>query len=249
MDMQDRVVVVTGGAGGIGEACVAAVLARGGHPVVIDAAPATHCQEILHYRADVTDADRLEEVMADIDSRYGRLDVLVNNAAVVRAGAIEETTLEDWTQLWQVNVLGYAQTIRAALPYLRKSAAGAIVNMSSFTAGAGFRRRVAYSTTKGAIEAMTRALAADLIADGITVNAVRPGTVETALLASLADQSPAPDQARATYAARQPTGRVVSAAEIAHAVLFLADPVNRSTTGTVIAVDGGIAGTRTTAMD
>jgi 2-keto-3-deoxy-L-fuconate dehydrogenase len=125
----------------------------------------------------------------------------VNNSAVVRAGGIEETPLEDWTRLWDVNVLGYVRATRAALPYLRKSAAGAIANLSSFTAGAGFRRRVACTTTKGAIEALTRALAADLIVDGITVNAVRPGIVD------------------------------------------------RSATGTVVNVGGGISDTRSTPMD
>ncbi|MBK1787836.1 SDR family NAD(P)-dependent oxidoreductase [Prauserella cavernicola] len=247
--MRDRVVVVTGGAGGIGQACVEAVLADGGLPVVLDAAPGPASGTVPHHQADVTDSARLTEVMTDIGARYGRIDVLVNNAAAVRAGDIEETALEDWTTLWDVNVLGYARAIRAALPYLRASPAGAIVNMSSFTAAAGFRRRVAYATTKGAIEAMTRAVAADLAAEGITVNAVRPGTVDTALLASLAAKAPDRDAARATYAARQPTGRMVDAAEIAHAVLFLADPVNRSTTGAVIAVDGGISGTRSTPMD
>ncbi|MBB4686800.1 SDR family NAD(P)-dependent oxidoreductase [Amycolatopsis jiangsuensis] len=245
--MQDRVVVITGGAGGIGRACVEAVLDGGGRPVVVDAAPGT--AEVPHYQADVTDEERLAVVMADVAARYGRIDVLVNNAAVVRSGDVEETALDDWALLWDVNVLGYVRATRAALPYLRRSEAGAIVNMSSFTAAAGFRRRVAYATTKGAIEALTRALAADLIADGITVNAIRPGTVDTALLASLAAAAPDREAARATYAARQPTGRMVSAAEVAHAVLFLADPVNRSTTGAVIAVDGGISDTRSTPMD
>ncbi|MFI6348161.1 SDR family NAD(P)-dependent oxidoreductase [Streptomyces sp. NPDC050560] len=248
--MQDRVVVVTGGAGGIGRACVEAVAAAGGVPVVVDAAEGGPGQDAVPYhRADVTDAERLAEVMADIAARHGRIDVLVNNAAVVRAGGIEETTLDEWALLWDVNVLGYVRSIRAALPYLRASPAPAVVNMSSFTAGAGFGRRVAYATTKGAIEAMTRALAADFAVEGITVNAVRPGTVDTALLASLAARAPDRDAARATYAARQPTGRMVGAAEIAHTVLFLADSVNRSTTGTVIAVDGGITGTRSTPMD
>ncbi|MBZ6136366.1 SDR family oxidoreductase [Streptomyces olivaceus] len=250
LSMRDRVVVVTGGAGGIGRACVDALLAAGARTVVVDAAAAPpDSAAVPHYRADVTDEERLTEVMTEIGARHHRIDVLVNNAAAVAAGGIEETGLADWTRLWDVNVLGYVRCIRATLPQLRRSPAAAIVNMSSFTAAAGFRGRAAYATTKGAVEALTRAAAADLAPEGITVNAVRPGTVDTALLASLAARSSDPRTARATYAARQPTGRMVEAAEIAHAVLFLADPLNRSTTGTVVAVDGGISDLRSTPMD
>ncbi|MEU1984593.1 SDR family oxidoreductase [Nocardia sp. NPDC019395] len=237
-----RIVVVTGGNAGIGRACAQAFSAAGALVTVLDRDKAIDLPDrVRAHRVDVTDDAAVDAAIEAIGAEHGRIDVLVNNAGVSGVGTIEDGTLDDWNRLWDINVLGYVRVTRAALPYLRRSSAAAIVNMSSCTAASGFRQRSAYSATKGAIEALTRSSAADLVAENITVNAVNPGTVDTPFMAELAARADDPAQRRRDYESRQPTGRMVAPAEVAAAVLYLADPVNRSSVGTVVTVDGGIA--------
>jgi len=177
-------------------------------------------------------------------ARHGRIDVLVANAGVSYPATIEQGPLEDWQRVFDINVLGYVRAARATLPWLRKSTSPAIVNMCSCTAGTGLRRRVLYSATKGAIEAMTRAMQADLLHEGIRVNCVSPGTVDTPLIGKLIEEAPDLTLQRQVYNERQPTGFMVQADEIARAVLYLADPRARSTVGSVLTVDGGFASLR-----
>jgi NAD(P)-dependent dehydrogenase (short-subunit alcohol dehydrogenase family) len=237
-----RIVVLTGGSAGIGRACVEAFCAAGAVVASLDRNQATNLPAGAQgYQVDVTDDAAVTTVIDTIAAEHGQIDVLVNNAGVSGVGTIETGGLDEWNRLWDINVLGYVRTIRAALPHLRRSAAASIVNMSSCTATSGFRQRSAYSATKGAIEALTRSSAADLIAEGITVNAVNPGTVDTPFMAELASRADDPAQQRRLYEERQPTGRMVAPAEVAAAVLYLADPVNRSSVGTVVTIDGGIA--------
>lgn len=237
-----RVIVITGGAAGIGAACAAALHEHGAVVHVLDRqTPAEPVAGVQAHRADVTDDASVAEAIEAIGAQHGRIDVLVNNAGVSRVGGIEDGDLADWTTLWDVNVLGYVRATRVALPWLRRSASPAIVNVSSCTAASGFRSRAAYSATKGAIEAMTRSVAADLIAEGIVVNAVQPGTVDTPFMAALAERSDDPAERLQDFADRQPTGRMVAPAEVAHAVAYLAHPHSRSTVGSTVVVDGGIA--------
>jgi 2-keto-3-deoxy-L-fuconate dehydrogenase len=195
-------------------------------------------------QADVTSDAGVNAAIESCAAQHGRIDVLVANAGVSYPAAVEDGPLEDWQRIFDINVLGYVRATRAALPYLRKSEHAAIVNMSSCTAATGLRRRVLYSATKGAIEAMTRAMAADLLAEGIRVNCISPGTVDTPLIGKLIDEAPDPALQRRVYNDRQPTGFMVSAEEVARAVLYLADPRARSTVGSVLTVDGGLASLR-----
>jgi len=133
---------------------------------------------------------------------------------------------------------------RAALPALRGSGYGAIVNTSSVVATTGVPQRALYSASKGAVLSLTLALAADLIDDGIRVNAVNPGTADTPWVARLLDSADDPAAERAALLARQPHGRLVSADEVAAAIVFLASPASGSTTGTSLAIDGGMASLR-----
>jgi 2-keto-3-deoxy-L-fuconate dehydrogenase len=146
--------------------------------------------------------------------------------------------------VFDVNVVGMVRVARAALPALRASDHAAIVNTSSIAATAGLPDRVLYSATKGAVLSMTLAMAADLLPEGIRVNAVNPGTADTPWIGRLLERTDDPAAERAALDARQPHGRLVSADEVAGAIAYLASPASGSTTGTWIAVDGGMSGLR-----
>ena len=139
-----------------------------------------------------------------------------------------------------VNVVGMVRVTRAALPYLRASSRAAIVNTASIAATAGLPQRALYSASKGAVAALTRAMAADLLPEGIRVNAVNPGTADTPWVARLLESAADPQAERAALEARQPHGRLVSADEVADAIAYLASPAARSVTGVALAVDGGM---------
>src|SRR5205085_5515108 len=141
-----------------------------------------------------------------------------------------------------INVLGMVRTTRAALPHLRESAHASIVNTCSIAATAGLPQRALYSASKGAVLSLTLAMAADHVRDGIRVNCVNPGTVDTPWVARLLGQAADPQAELAALRARQPMGRLVAAEEVAGAIAYLASPLSGATTGTVLAVDGGMHG-------
>ena len=143
-----------------------------------------------------------------------------------------------------VNVMGIARVTRAALPHLRRSSHAAVVNTCSAVAFVGVRQRALYSASKGAVLALTLAMAADHASDGIRVNAVAPGTTDTPWVARLLESAEDPDAAAEALRRRQPTGRLVTADEVAYAIASLASPLAGSTTGTVLRVDGGMTSLR-----
>lgn len=240
----DCVAVVTGGGAGIGRAVTEALLAAGARVAVVDRDVDGVPAGALGLRADVASDADVHSAIRSFGADAGRIDLLVNNAGISYPATVEDGPLDDWHRVFDINVLGYVRATRAALPFLRQSRHAAIVNMSSCTAGTGLRRRVLYAATKGAIEAMTRAMQADLLHEGIRVNCVAPGTVDTPFIARLIDEAPDPQAQRQVYNDRQPTGFMVSAEEVARAVLYLAHPEARSTVGTVLTVDGGMASLR-----
>jgi NAD(P)-dependent dehydrogenase (short-subunit alcohol dehydrogenase family) len=195
--------------------------------------------------AELSDRAAVEGSVTRTTRELGGLDILVNNAGIGAQGTVEENSDEVWHRVFDINVVGLVRVTRAALPALRRSNHASIVNVGSIAATAGLPQRALYSATKGAVLALSRAMAADLLPDGIRVNVVNPGTADTPwvdqLLASAAD----PDVERAALAARQPQGRLVSPLEVAEAILYLAAPSSGSTTGAELAVDGGMAGLRT----
>lgn len=239
-----KVVLVTGGAAGIGKAVAQAFVAEGAVVAILDRDTTGSPYGALNLVADVTNDAAVTAAVQSFGEKHGRIDILVANAGISYPATVEEGPLSDWQALFDVNVLGYVRAIRAALPWLRKSRDAAIVNMSSCTAGTGLRRRVLYAATKGAIEAMTRAMAADLLHEGVRVNCVSPGTVDTPFISRLIAEAPDPALQRQAYDMRQPTGFMVSAEEVARAVLYLAHPDARSTVGSVLTVDGGFASLR-----
>jgi NAD(P)-dependent dehydrogenase (short-subunit alcohol dehydrogenase family) len=235
--------LVTGGASGIG-AAIADVLSEQGARVAVLDRQASDRDGILSVQADVSDDAAVAAAVSSAVAELGGLDVLVNNAGIGAQGGIEANDDEEWHRVLDVNVLGLVRVTRAALPALRQSAHGAIVNTCSIAATAGLPQRALYSASKGAVLSLTLAMAADLLPDGIRVNAVNPGTADTPWVGRLLNSAKDPAAERAALEARQPHGRLVSADEVAHAVAYLASPQAGSTTGTWLAVDGGMAGLR-----
>jgi NAD(P)-dependent dehydrogenase (short-subunit alcohol dehydrogenase family) len=171
---------------------------------------------------------------------FGRIDILVNNAGIGAQGSVEDNGDDEWARVLDVNVIGVARVSRAALPHLRLSPAAAIVNTCSIAATAGLAQRALYSASKGAVLSLTRAMAADHLREGIRVNCVNPGTAATPWVSRLLSSAADPEAEAAALAARQPHGRLVSPDEIADAIAYLASPRSGSTTGTSIAIDGGM---------
>jgi NAD(P)-dependent dehydrogenase (short-subunit alcohol dehydrogenase family) len=236
---------VTGGASGIGLATAEFIRHRGGSGVVLDRDISSLPDGLSGVVADVTDTPAVERAVSAAAERLGGLDVLVNNAGVGAQGDVAANSEDEWRGVFEVNVLGLVRVTRAALPHLRRSVhAPAIVNTCSVAATAGLPQRALYSASKGAVLSLTLAMAADLLPDGIRVNAVNPGTADTPWVSRLLDTAADPEAERAALAARQPSGRLVSAAEVAAAIGYLASADAGSTTGTWLAVDGGMAGLR-----
>jgi len=232
-EFEGLVAIVTGGASGIGEATAAHLRSRGATVVVFDRTP-------LDVVVDVSDDASVVAGVAEVVARHGRIDILVNNAGIGASGGVEDNDDAEWHRVYDVNVLGMVRLTRAALPYLRASPSASIVNTASVCENTGLVQRALYSASKGAVTALTRAMAADLVTEGIRVNAVAPGTADTPWVGRLLDAADDPDAARAALTARQPIGRLVSADEIAFGIAYLASPLSASTTGTVVPIDGGL---------
>jgi NAD(P)-dependent dehydrogenase (short-subunit alcohol dehydrogenase family) len=239
-DFEGLVAVVTGGASGIGAATATRLAERGARVVVLDPAVATDGSH-RYLRCDITDDAALTAAFETITSGFGRLDVLVNNAGIGAAGDAAANERAEWHRVLDVNVVSMARVTAYALPLLRRSPAAAVVNTSSVVAHVGVRNRALYAASKGAISALTLAMAADHLADGIRVNAVTPGTADTPWVARLLDAAADPEREAAALRARQPMGRLVTAEEVAEAICYLASPLAASTTGTLLSVDGGMA--------
>jgi len=227
--------IVTGGASGIGAATAALLRERGFEVITLDRAGGD-------IEVDVTDADGIASAVMDAAARLGGLDTVINNAGIGAQGTVEDNDDDEWHHVFDVNVLGMVRVARAALPFLREAGGGAIVNTCSVAATAGLPSRALYSASKGAVLSLTLAMAADHVREGIRVNCVAPGTADTPWIGRLLDAAEDPEAERAALDARQPMGRLVSATEVAEAIVHLA--TSTGTTGTVLHVDGGVQGLR-----
>ncbi|MGW5634713.1 SDR family NAD(P)-dependent oxidoreductase [Streptomyces sp. NPDC003832] len=243
-DFEGLTALVTGGASGIGLATAELLAERGARVAVLDLDPSPAPPTLLALRADVTDDTAVRAAVTAAAEGLGGLDVLINNAGVGAQGTVEDNDDTEWHRVLDVNVVGMVRTARAALPHLRRSRHAAIVNTCSIAATAGLPERALYSATKGAVHALTLAMAADHIREGVRVNCVNPGTADTPWIGRLLSRAADPAAERAALEARQPSGRLVSAAEVAGAIAYLASPLSGATTGTALAVDGGMQGLR-----
>jgi NAD(P)-dependent dehydrogenase (short-subunit alcohol dehydrogenase family) len=238
------VAMVTGGASGIGLHTARLLSSRGARVGCLDLVADGLESPLLGVRADVTDDVSVRAGIERVVAEFGGLDIVVNNAGIGAQGDVAANDDAEWLRVLDVNVLGMVRVSRAALVHLRKSAHASIVNTGSIVAWSGLPNRALYSASKGAVLALTLAMAADHVHEGIRVNCVNPGTADTPWVGRLLDAATDPVAERAALEARQPMGRLVSADEVAHAIAYLASPLSASTTGTALAVDGGVYGLR-----
>lgn len=244
MEFEGLRAVVTGGANGIGAAIVHALLQRGARVVSLDRVLDGTPEGAEAVVADLTDDASVRAGIERAAALLGGIDILVNNAGIGARGRLEDNDDDTWARVWDVNVMGIVRASRAALAYLRSSEHAVIVNTSSIAGWAGIVERAVYQTSKGAVQALTLSMAADYVSEGIRVNAVNPGTVDTAMARGHINNSADPLADLKLMEERQATGRMVSPEEVAHAVCYLASPLASSTTGAFIAVDGGMHGLR-----
>jgi len=238
------VAVITGGTGGIGSATAEYLAARGARVATLDIAKANGSNYYSDI-CDITDDSDVQRAIAGIANALGGIDILINNAGIGASGDVTANTDEEWLKVFNVNLFGAVRVTRAAMPYLKKSTAASIVNTCSIVANVGLPNRALYSSTKGALESLTRAMAADYIALSIRVNAVSPATADTPWVARLLAEAANPAEMSANLISRQPMKRLITAQEVAHAIAYLASPLSASTTGTVLSVDAGLHSLRT----
>jgi 2-keto-3-deoxy-L-fuconate dehydrogenase len=236
--------IVTGGASGLGAATVRFLLERGAQVAALDLRPDGAPEGALPIACDVTDTAAVEAAVATAAARFGGIDVVINNAGIGASGDVAANAPEEWARVLDVNVTSIARVTAAALPHLRASEHAAVVNTCSAVAFVGVPNRALYAASKGAVAALTLAMAADHVRDGIRVNAVAPGTADTPWVGRLLAASDDPEQAAAALRARQPLGRLVTADEVAFAIVSLASPLAASTTGSILRVDGGMTSLR-----
>jgi meso-butanediol dehydrogenase / (S,S)-butanediol dehydrogenase / diacetyl reductase len=244
MDFSQQVAIITGGASGMGAATVREFVAVGGRAVIVDqnevlaGQVASDTGSQLPMIGDVSNSAFCNQVVRRVVEEYGRLDILINAAGIiVRAGGVD-TTDEQWQRVMNVNVNGVFFMSRAAATQMRTQGKGAIVNFGSIWGSVGAPGVAAYCTSKGAVHQLTRAMALDHALDGIRINAVCPGEVNTPMLSS-ARSEPVTPEMLAHLAASVPIERLADPIEIARVVLFLASDDASYMTGAMINVDAG----------
>lgn len=239
-----RIAIVTGAGSGIGLAVATRLAVEGATVYGFDLNEGGLGETGKFIYCDVSSEEAVTDAVATLSQHTSSVDILVNNAGIGAVGSILDSPPEEWEKVFAVNVFGTARVTRLVHPLLTKGTNPAVVNTCSVASTTGIPQRAVYSASKGALESLTRACAADLIADGIRVNGVNPGTADTPWVQRLLDQTADPAGERSRLEARQPIGRLVSADEVANAIIYLADARSGSTTGTILAVDGGMASLR-----
>ena len=243
-DFAGLTAVVTGAGSGIGLEVVKGLHAQGATVFGFDLKAGEMAGFATFIECDIANPDSVKSAFANFASQSKTLDILINNAGIGAIGTVEQATEEEWHRVFNVNVFGTGRMSAAAMPYLKASKSAAIVNTCSLVATAGVPNRAVYGASKGAIYALTLAMAVDGLADGVRVNCVNPGTADTPWIKNLLSKAADPDKEYVALKARQPIGRLVSPVEVASAILYLANPTQASTTGTALAVDGGVQGLR-----
>jgi NAD(P)-dependent dehydrogenase (short-subunit alcohol dehydrogenase family) len=235
----ERVVLVTGASRGLGAVTVDAFLERGARVVGVSRTLPEHADERrLDVQGDVSEPETAQRIVARALEAFGRLDVLVNNAALDLAKPLVDTTPEEAQRTFAVNALAPLWMIQAATPALAEHG-GAVVNVTSRLAHVGVPEMAVYGASKGALRALTHGAAIELAPLGVRVNAVAPGMTETPLLSEWLEQSADPVATRASVVERIPLGRLATPADVAEAIVFLAGPGAAHITGATLPVDGG----------
>ena len=242
MRLAGKVAIITGGDRGIGKAIAAAFVREGAKVVIagrdskkLEAAAAEIGGDCLAVSADVSSASDVTKLVSTAWEKFGRIDVLVNNAAVLLQGTAESISEEDFDQTFNINVRGVWLISRAVLPHLRDAGGGSIVNIASVLSLVGARNRLAYAASKGAVAAMTKAMALDHALENIRVNCIAPGIVATEMV----EKFNTDEAMRRQRVGMHPMGRFGQPEDVARAAVFLASEESRWTTGSVLTVDGG----------
>ncbi|MCC6444938.1 MAG: SDR family oxidoreductase [Armatimonadetes bacterium] len=251
MRLRNKTALITGAGAGMGRAASLLFAREGAKVAAVDCAPETGEEtvslirqaggEAFFIRADVACPAGAEAMIREAAARWGRLDILFNNAGIVVQGSVEDTSEEEWDRQIDINLKGVFLGCKYAVPVMRAQGGGVIVNMASVAGIIGIRNRAAYSASKGGVIGLTRAVAADHVGDNIRVNCICPGTIETPSLRDRIASAPDPAAARRQYESRQPIGRLGTPEEIAEAALYLASDAAAFMTGNALAIDGGIA--------
>jgi NAD(P)-dependent dehydrogenase (short-subunit alcohol dehydrogenase family) len=236
-----RTAVVTGAAGGIGAAVVRRFVAEGARVAALDIADAPDLQDgVAWVRCDVASEPDVVAAAATCRDMLGEVDVLVNVAGIEQTSAFADTTVEEWDRIQAINLRGPFLLCRELAPHMVAAGRGSIVNVSSTNGLVGSLAGVAYGSSKGGLVLLTRDLAIELVRTGVRVNAVAPGTIDTALVRRFIDNSPDPDRAERLLARSMPIGRMGTPDEVANVVLFLASDEASLCTGAVFVADGGL---------
>ena len=245
--LEGKRAVVTGAGAGIGRSIALRLASEGARVALADvdeeAAERVASEidgETLVRRTDVTRAEEVEELVASAVEAWGGLDVMVNNAGVGVAATVVDTTEEDYERVMDVCVRGTLLGMKYAIPAIRDAGGGSVINMSSVAALVGITDRAVYSAAKGAILSMTRAAAIDHVGEGVRVNCIAPGTVDTPWIDRITSGYDDPEEARAKMQARQPHSRFVTPEEIAAMAAYLASDEAASCIGACMIVDGGV---------
>jgi NAD(P)-dependent dehydrogenase (short-subunit alcohol dehydrogenase family) len=249
--LSDKRAIVTGAGSGIGRAIALRLAAEGARVVISDvdegAAEGVASEaggeaggEHLVRKTDVTDADEVEALVGAAVEEWGGLDIMVNNAGIGVAGTTTNTSEEDYVRVMDVCLKGTFLGMKHAIPAIRDAGGGSVINMSSVAALVGIADRAVYSAAKGAILALTRAAAIDHIEEGVRVNCIAPGTVDTPWIGRITAGYEDPEEARRNMQSRQPHGRFVAPEEIAAMAAYLASDEAASVVGACMIVDGGV---------
>ena len=249
MKLKNKISIVTGGGSGIGRETCQLFAQEGACVIVADrdmSSAKRVAEDILKaggkaeaFAVDVTKSDDIKSMIDHAVSGHGRLDILVNNAGYGIAGTVVDTSEEDWNALMAVNVNGVYLGCKYAIPVMEKQGGGVIVNTASTVARVGITNRAAYVASKGAVGALTRAMALDHVGSNIRINAVGPGTIESPYFDEIFARAADPVALRKGLEARQPMNRLGKPIEIAKAILFLASDDASFCTGTTLFADGG----------
>jgi 3-hydroxybutyrate dehydrogenase len=253
LDMSERVIVVTGGAQGIGWGIVCTFLREGGTVLCVDlvkpdekaVAGLGSYRDKLHYvDMDISDPELVMKFFNRIEGNFGKVDVLVNNAGVMYKTTIENMDCDKWDKVIRVNLTGSMLMARAAIPSMKKQSWGRIMNIASTQAFVGTKTYGAYTASKAGMVGLTRVLAAELVGDNITVNTVCPSFARTPMINASVDalaksSGLSREEALAQFVSQCPQKRLIEPEEIGHVLVFLASDMARGITGQIILVNGG----------
>jgi NAD(P)-dependent dehydrogenase (short-subunit alcohol dehydrogenase family) len=251
MRFEGRVALITGGNSGIGEATAERLAAEGAHVAIVARDEARGAELVKRigeqggvaafFTADVTQEEPVKRMVEAVMQRFGRIDVLVNNAGIINFGTVITADIDEWDRLMATNVRGVFLVSRSVLPHMIAAGGGSVVNLGSNLGLVGTRGAAAYATSKGAIVQLTKAMALDHVAEGIRVNCVCPGTIDTPLVQRqrIGRTEEELRQGAERLRQRHPIGRMGTPEEVAAVIAFLASDEASFVTGSLYSIDGG----------